>query len=65
MILSLNKALISAKNKVSITKKEIDIVKLARKFVLEYRNKIWIRKHTRNAFDVPMEAYYQSLKLAY
>lgn len=45
-----------ARNKVDMTKDEIYIVKLAIKSVLEYRNKIWIRKDTRDSSEVPMGA---------
>lgn len=50
----LNKGLSFAKNKIGMAKEEIDLVKLARWSVLNYRNKICIKKGIRDAFDVPM-----------
>lgn len=50
----LNKVLIFAKYRVGLRTDEIEIIKLARISVLEYRNKLWIRK------DSKMSLTYQS-----
>lgn len=33
------------------------VVKLDRSFVLEYKNKFWVRKDTRGGFDIPIGAF--------
>lgn len=49
----LNTASLFTKNKVGLTVEEIEIIKIARISILEYRNKFWIRKDTRDGFELP------------
>lgn len=45
--MDINKVLIFAKVEIGKSAEEIDIIKLDMMSILEYRNKLWIKKDTR------------------
>lgn len=50
----LNSALIFAKNRTLLSMRETKAILAARKSVIEFDNKLWIRKETPNCFDMTM-----------